>query len=68
MRAHCVAMSYGYEAFKRALEATPGLIVGYERKDMMARTRGPHMRVRAVRISRRAEDDENAEAVPVEAS
>lgn len=66
MRAHCVAMSYGYEAFKRALEATPGLIVGYERKDMMARTRGPHMRVRAMRISRRAEDDEHAEAVPVD--
>ena len=68
LRAHCVAMSFGYESFKRLLENTPGLMVGYERKDMMARTRGPHMRVRAVRITRRAEDDENAEAVPVEAS
>lgn len=68
LRAHCVAMSFGYESFKRMLENTPGLMVGYERKDMMARTRGPHMRVRAVRITRRAEDDENAEAVPVEAS
>jgi hypothetical protein len=68
LKAHCVAMSFGYQAFKRQMETTPGFVVGYERKDMMAKTKGPQMRVRVMRISRRIEDDEHAEELPVEAA
>jgi len=68
LKAHCVAMSFGYQAFKQQMETTPGFVVGYERKDMMAKTKGPQMRVRVMRISRRIEDDEHAEELPVEAA
>ena len=63
MKAHCVALSFGYEMFKKQLIATPGYIVSFVRKDMMAKTRGPQMRVRTVCISRPMTEDESA--VPV---
>ncbi len=59
LKAHCVAMSFGYEAFKKQIMATPGYAVGFNRKDMMAKTRGPQMRVRAISMSRPAEEDPN---------
>ncbi len=65
LKGHCVSMSFGYESFKRQIEATPGYMVGYERKDMMAKTRGPQMRVKVMRVTRRIEEDENAEALSV---
>ena len=65
MKSHCVAMSFGYEAFKRQLRSLPGYVVEFTRKDMMARTRGPQMRVRVISISRRVEEDSNAEDLPV---
>jgi len=66
MKAHCVTLSFGYEAFKSKLHALYG--VQFVRKDMMARTRGPQMRVRTIHISRRIEDDENAQAVSMGSS
>lgn len=66
MKAHCVTLSFGYEAFKSKLHALYG--VQFVRKDMMARTRGPQMRVRTLHISRRIEDDENAQAVSMGSS
>ncbi len=55
IRSHCVAMSFGYEDFKKQLEQIDGYTVSYMRKDMMARTRGPQMRIRAMCIRRRVE-------------
>jgi hypothetical protein len=57
IRSHCVAMSFGYEDFKKQLEQIDGYTVSYMRKDMMARTRGPQMRIRAMCIRRRVERD-----------
>jgi hypothetical protein len=57
LKTHCVALSFGYDAFKKQIQATPGYAVGFERKDMMAKTRGPQMRVRTICISRPAEED-----------
>lgn len=61
LKAHCVSLSYGYEAFKKAIQATPGYAVAFTRKDMLGRTRGPQMRVRAMVISRPVEDDPHAQ-------
>lgn len=55
IRSHCVAMSFGYDDFKKQLEQIDGYTVSYMRKDMMARTRGPQMRIRAMCIRRRVE-------------
>jgi hypothetical protein len=65
LKAHCVSMSFGYEAFKRNIQAIRGYVVQFTRKDMMAKTKGPQMRVRTISISRPIEDDTNAELLPV---
>ena len=52
LRAHCVTMSFVYNEFKRQLESTPGFVVQYmKKKDMLSKTRGPAMRVAAMRIT-----------------
>lgn len=66
MRSHCVSMSFGYEDFKRQIATTDGYIVKYMRKDMMARTKGPQMRVHAMCISRKTELDTHAEDLSVD--
>ena len=44
--------SFVYEEFKRQLEKTPGYVVQYmPKKDMLSKTRGPTMRVKAMRIT-----------------
>ena len=58
LKAHCVAMSYGYDAFKRGLKAE-GYDCQYLRKDMLAKTKGPQMRVRAICISRPVTEADN---------
>lgn len=65
LKAHCVSMSYGYDAFKRNIQAIRGYVVEFNRKDLMAKTKGPQMRVRAISISRPIEDDPNAEVLSV---
>jgi hypothetical protein len=59
IKAHCVAMSYGYADFKEQLEKLPNFKVDTCRPNMLSRTRGPMMRVNALKISRPiTEDDE----------
>lgn len=51
MKTYCVALSFGYETFKRQIVAQRGTnAVQFIRKDMMAKTRGPQMRIRAISI------------------
>lgn len=57
LKAHCVGLSFGYEMFKKQIQATPGYVIEYLRKDMLAKTKGPQMRVRAISISRPIEAD-----------
>jgi hypothetical protein len=62
-------MSFGYADFKKQLEAKVGWHVSYTKKDMLAKTNGPNMRVNVMHISRRADDIDEAELplVPPEA-
>jgi hypothetical protein len=66
LKSHCVAMSFGYDRFKKAIVSTPGYVVQFIRKDMMAKTKGPQMRVRAMSISRPVSDDDDLEVLPVD--
>jgi uncharacterized protein (DUF927 family) len=55
LKSFCSSMSFGYSDFKRQMEQKNA--VSYvTRKDMMARTTGPQMRVSAMKISRREEE------------
>jgi hypothetical protein len=55
MRRHCASMSFGYADFKRQLEGMQrdphNFVVRYGRKDLLARTDGPAMRVNVIHIS-----------------
>ena len=55
MRRHCASMSFGYADFKRQLEGMQrdphNFMVRYVRKDLLAKTDGPGMRVQAIQIS-----------------
>ena len=55
LKAHCVSMSYGFDDFKRSMAETYSVTFG--RKDMMAKTKGPQMRVRVMHIRRKVEQD-----------
>lgn len=57
LKQHCVAMSFGYADFRTQLEALWS--VTYIKKDMMAKTNGPPMRVNVVHISRKETADED---------
>ena len=60
LKAHCVSMSYGYSDFKGQLERLPNFKINYCRPNLLARTRGPTMRVNVMKISRPiTEDDED---------
>ena len=56
LKAYCATMSFGYADFRRQLEGMFS-VTHMPKKDMMAKTRGPQMRVSVLRISRR-EDEE----------
>jgi hypothetical protein len=49
MKKHCVSMSFGYDEFKVQMETL--FRVSYTKKDMLARTNGPSMRVNTMHIS-----------------
>ena len=68
LKAHCVAMSFGYDRFRQQIANVPGYVVQFMRKDMMARTKGPQMRVRAMSITRPVTPDDDFEILPVERS
>ena len=61
-------MSFGYTSFKRQLEDQ--FQVEYIKKDMMAKTKGPQMRVGVMKIRRRVEDlnEDILNPVPVDES
>jgi len=65
MKSHCVALSFGYEDFKRQIQRLDGYSVKFLRKDMTARTRGPQMRVHAMMISRPKDVDSQANEAAV---
>lgn len=54
LKRHCVAMSFGYDEFKDQLQRQFSMIA--IKKDMLAKTNGPHMRVNALHL-RRQEDE-----------
>lgn len=57
LKLHCVSMSFGYSDFKKQL--ADKYEVHYTKKDMLARTNGPAMRVNVMHIIRKAEDVED---------
>jgi hypothetical protein len=52
LKAHCVSMSFGFSDFKEQIEKNPYYKVNSTRKDMLSKTRGPSMRVNAIKITR----------------
>ena len=58
LKAHCVAMSYGYSDFKEQLEKLPNFKINYARPNLLAKTRGPTMRVNVMKISRPITEDD----------
>ena len=64
LKAYCATMSFGYAAFTKQLADTPGFMVERMKKDMTSKTKGPPMRVNALKIRRRS-GDWDAEALPL---
>jgi hypothetical protein len=58
LKQHCVNMSYGYDDFKEQLGQM--FTVHYIKKDMLARTNGPSMRVNVMHISCKLETVDGA--------
>jgi hypothetical protein len=56
LKKYCSSMSFGYSDFKKQMEQMYN--VSYLKKDLMSKTKGPQMRVNAIRISRKIGDDE----------
>ena len=65
LKAYCSTMSFGYAAFCKQLASDATFVVEQMKKDMTAKTRGPQMRVNALKIRRRAE---NLDGIPVQIS
>jgi len=63
LRQHCVSMSFAYNDFKTELAQTHAIT--YIKKDMLAKTGGPMMRVNALHLSRK-KTDADEDPVPVE--
>ena len=61
MKRHCVAMSYGYDEFREQIAQR--FTTTFVKKDMMARTNGPNMRVNAIHIRRPQDEHESIVAV-----
>ncbi len=64
LKQHCVSMSFGYADFKKQLEVKKGWKVAYVKKDMLAKTNGPNMRVNVMHISRLS-DEIDADSLPL---
>jgi hypothetical protein len=54
LKSYCASMSFGYASFKRQLEDT--FQVEYLRKNMTSKTKGPAMRVPAMRVRRKMDE------------
>lgn len=57
LKAFCSSMSFGYSDFKRQLEGMFA-VTHISKKDMMAKTKGPQMRVPVLKITRRIDEDD----------
>lgn len=69
LKAYCATMSFGYAAFIKQLSETEGFFVERMKKDMTAKTKGPPMRVNALKIRRRSgEWDVDALPLPLAAA
>jgi hypothetical protein len=64
LKAYCATMSFGYAAFCKQLSEADGFFVERMKKDMTSKTKGPPMRVNALKIRRRS-GDWDAEALPL---
>jgi hypothetical protein len=62
LKKYCSSMSFGYSDFRKQLETL--YHVTYSKKDLMAKTKGPQMRVNVMKVSRKIEN----EIVSVEAA
>ena len=60
LKKYCSGMSFGYSDFKKQMEAEYN--VSYLKKDLMSKTKGPQMRVNAIKISRRVTLDEEPDS------
>lgn len=65
LKAYCATMSFGYAAFCEQLKNDPSMIVEFLRKDMTAKTKGPQMRVAAIKIRRREGDVDGLGSSPL---
>jgi hypothetical protein len=67
LKKYCSSMSFGYSDFKKQLEASYNIT--YLKKDLMSKTKGPQMRVNAMKISRRVTpDDETSNPISLVAA
>ena len=57
LKQYCSSMSFGYADFKTQMAAISH--VTYMKKDLMSKTKGPQMRVNAMKISRKIDDEEH---------
>jgi hypothetical protein len=60
-------MSFGYADFKRQLESMFA-VSHMQKKDLMAKTKGPQMRVSVLKVTRKVDDEEVASLVPLAAA
>ena len=58
LKKYCSSMSFGYSDFCKQMEAE--YHISYSKKDLLSKTKGPQMRVNAIRISRKVSHDEDA--------
>lgn len=56
LKKYCSGMSFGYTDFKKQMESL--YHISYMKKDLMSKTKGPQMRVNAMKISRKVEHEE----------
>jgi hypothetical protein len=67
LKTFCSTMSFGYADFKRQLEGMFA-VTHMQKKDLMAKTKGPQMRVSVLKITRKEDEDEVASAIPLAAA
>ena len=61
LKHHCSAMSYGYSDLIDQLKGMPHYKIKFMRKNMLAKTRGPEMRMNVICISCPMNERDDAE-------
>jgi hypothetical protein len=57
LRSYCSSMSFSYNNFKNDIQKEY-VVTFVQKKDLMARTDAPPMRVTAIKITKRIDDDD----------